>query len=93
MGHYNTNIGWYLFNMIPLTVIFNWLYLKSRYSVWPVMLFHGSTNVISSFIPTPMNVLGGAGDWMVLRGSVYWLIALALIIWIRGWLGYSGRGL
>ncbi len=53
MSHYNTNLGWYLFNLIPLTFLLNWLYLVSRKSVIPVMLFHASTNVIGRALYQP----------------------------------------
>jgi membrane protease YdiL (CAAX protease family) len=90
MGHYDTTFGWYLFNLIPLTYIFNWFYLKSRISIFPVMLFHASTNVIGSFLPTQMNVLNGLGAEIFLRGIVYWIMALVIIITTKGRLGYSG---
>jgi membrane protease YdiL (CAAX protease family) len=91
MDHYGTTFGWYLFNVVPLTFIFNWLYLTSRKSVFPVMLFHAGTNVISEFFPTPMSVLGGLSTYMVLRSAVYWAIALALIVLTRGRLGHDRR--
>ncbi len=87
MSHYDTSFGWYLFNLIPLTFILNWFYLKSRKSAIPVMLLHAGTNVIGSFLPTPMDVLGGLGTFMFLRGFVYWGIAITLIIVTRGRLG------
>jgi membrane protease YdiL (CAAX protease family) len=90
MGHYNTELGWYLFNVIPLTVFLNWFYLRSRGSVIPVALLHASTNVMSSFIPTPDLVLGGFGTWMVLRGLVYWAIAIVIIVATKGRLGWEG---
>jgi membrane protease YdiL (CAAX protease family) len=89
MPDYNTTFAWYLFNVIPLTFLLNWLYLRSRGSVIPVMLLHAGTNVISSFIPTPMVVLGGLGSFMVLRGLVYWAIAVALTVVTKGKLGYD----
>jgi membrane protease YdiL (CAAX protease family) len=91
MSHYNTTFGWYLFDILPLTAIFNWLYLRSRKSVIPVMLFHAGTNVIGDFFPTPTDVLGGLGSWMLLRGTVYWVMALAILIATKGWLGYHPR--
>jgi membrane protease YdiL (CAAX protease family) len=91
MGHYDTTFGWYLFNVLPLTVLLNWFYLKSRGSVIPVMLLHAGTNVISSFIPTPEDVLGGQGTYMLLRGVVYWGIAIVLLIVTRSRLGYPIR--
>ena len=78
MNRYETNILWYSFNLIPLTFLFNWFYQKSNGSIWPVMLFHAGTNVIGSYIPTPMNVLGIPGDFMIIRGIVYWIMAAVL---------------
>ena len=78
MASYETNILWYAFNLIPLTFLFNWFYQKSRASIWPVMLFHAGTNVIGSYIPTPMNVLGIPGDFMIMRGIVYWIMVVVL---------------
>jgi membrane protease YdiL (CAAX protease family) len=89
MSHYDTTFGRYLFNVIPLTFIFNWLYLRSRKSVIPVMLFHAGTNVIGNFVPTPMDVLGGVGTYMVLRGFVYWGIAITLTVVTKGRLGWD----
>jgi membrane protease YdiL (CAAX protease family) len=88
MNRYDTTLGWYLFNILPLTVICNWLYLRSRSSVIPVMLFHAGTNVVGDFFPTPTDVLGGLGTWMVLRGAVYWVMAIAILLLTRGGLGY-----
>jgi membrane protease YdiL (CAAX protease family) len=89
MGHYSTSIGWYLLNLVPLTFIFNWLYLKSNQSVIPVMLFHASTNVIGDFIPTPQETLNGFGNYMVFRSAVYWILALVILIYTKGRLSYK----
>jgi len=90
---YDTTFGWFLFNGIPLTVIFNWFYLKSRGSVIPVMLLHAGTNAIGNYIPTPMVVLGGYGTEMFLRGSVYWVMAIVLVIMSRGRLGVDSTNI
>ena len=92
LSQYGTTFGWYLFNLIPLTVVLNWFYLKSRKSVVPVMLLHASTNVIGNLIPTPMVVLGGLGTYMVLRGLVYWAMAIVIVVLTRGRLGYQSTG-
>ena len=91
MDQRNTTFAWYLFDVIPLTFILNWVYLKSRKSVVPVMLLHAGTNVIQVFIPTPMDVLGGFGAFMFLRGLVYWGIAIVLLIVTKGRLGYASE--
>jgi membrane protease YdiL (CAAX protease family) len=87
LSHYGTTFGWYLFNLIPLTVIYNWFYLKSRGSVIPVMLLHAGTNMIGNFIPIPMVVLGGLGTEVFLRGLVYWVMAIVIVILTKGRLG------
>ncbi len=89
LSEYGTTFGWYLFNLIPLTVVLNWLYLKSRKSVVPVMLLHARTNVIGNLVPTPMVVLGGFGTYMVLRGLVYWATAIVIAILSKGRLGFQ----
>jgi len=88
MRDYQTNIFWYAFNLIPLTFLFNWFYQKSRGSIWPVMLFHAGTNVIGSFIPAPLNLPEIWNDFIALRGIVYWLMAIVLIVvtW-KNWFG------
>jgi membrane protease YdiL (CAAX protease family) len=91
MSHYDTTFGLYLFNVIPFTFIHNWLYLKSRKSVIPVMLLHAGANVISVFIPTPVDVLGGLGTYMFLRSIVYWGITIVLLFVTRGRLGYTSQ--
>jgi membrane protease YdiL (CAAX protease family) len=87
MANYDTSFGWYLLNIVPLTVILNWFYLKSRWNVIPVMLLHASTNVIGNILPTPTDVLDGLGTFMFLRAVVYWAIAIFLIIATKGRLG------
>jgi membrane protease YdiL (CAAX protease family) len=89
LSHYGVTFGWYLFNLIPLTVIFNWFYLKSRGSVIPVMLLHAGVNAIANFVPTPDVVLGGLGSFTFLRGLVYWAMAIILVIVTKGSLGYE----
>jgi len=88
MHHYGTTFAWYLFNVVPLTFLLNWFYLISRRSILPVMLLHAGTNVIGSFLPTPTDVLGGLGTYMFLRGIVYWIIAVALLIATKARLGH-----
>lgn len=89
MGNYQTNIFRYAFNLIPLTFLFNWFYLRSRGSVWPVMLFHAGTNVIGSFIPAPMNLSGIWSDFIFLRGIVYWI--MAAVLFAATWKYWTGR--
>jgi membrane protease YdiL (CAAX protease family) len=91
MSQYDTTFGWYLFNLIPLTFVLNWFYLKSRLNVIPVMLLHASTNVIGNIFPTPTDVLDGVGTYMVIRGIVYWAMAIVIIIATKGRLGHDPK--
>lgn len=86
-SHYGTTFGWYLFNLLPLTIILNWFCIKSRWSVIPVIFLHASTNVIENFIPMPMRVLGAIGTSIFLRGMVYWGMAIVIVIFTKGRLG------
>lgn len=89
MDHYQTTFIIYAFNVIGLTFLLNWFYLRSRKSIIPVMLLHAGTNVIGDFFPTPMVLLNGSATFMVLRGMVYWAIAITLIVITKGRLGYD----
>ncbi len=89
MDSYGTDFLTYTFNVVGLTVILNWFWFRSRGCVIPVMLVHAGTNVIGRYVPTPDDVLEGAGTFMVLRGVVYWVLALAIIIATRGRLGFE----
>ena len=93
MKYYDTTFGMYLFNLVGLTFIIDWLCFKSRNSVIPVMLFHAGTNVIGSFVPTPIDVLDGLGTFMFLRGIVYWVVAIVLLIMTKGWLGFKPKNI
>jgi len=87
LSHYGDTFGWYLFNLLPLTVLLNWFYLKSRGSVIPVMFLHASTNIIENFVPMPMVLVDGIGTSTVLRGMVYWAMAVVILIFTKCRLG------
>ena len=89
MDNYGTNFLTYTFNVVGLTIILNWFWFRSRGCVIPVMLVHAGTNVIGRYIPTPEDVMDGAGTFMVLRGIIYWILALVIIVMTKGSLGYS----
>ena len=55
------------------------------------MLLHAGTNVIGSFLPTPVDVLGGLGTYVFLRGLIYWSITIVILIGTKGKLGYDPR--
>lgn len=52
---------------------------------------HAGVNVIGNFVPTPMIVLGGLGTEVFLRGSVYWAMAIVLVILTKSRLGVDSN--
>ncbi|TFH18061.1 CPBP family intramembrane metalloprotease [Candidatus Bathyarchaeota archaeon] len=89
MSYYGTTFGWYLFEVIPLTFILNWFYLKSHQSVIPVMFLHAGTNMIYHFIPAPAQVLLGFAAFIPIRGVVYWGMAIVILVGTKGRLGFA----
>lgn len=79
----------FLLSVLGLSIIMTWLYYKSSMSIFPVMLFHQATNAIGSYFPTPTAIFPGWDDWQILRGGVYWLIAIVLLIATKGRLGVA----
>ena len=55
------------------------------------MLLHAGTNVINNFVPTPDVLLSGLGTFTVLRGMVYWAMAIVLVILTKGRLGANSN--
>jgi hypothetical protein len=51
------------------------------------MLLHAGVNAIANYVPTPDVVLSGLGSYTVLRGLVYWVMAIVLVILTKGRLG------
>lgn len=79
-------------SVLGLSVIMTWLFYRSRMSVIPVMLFHQATNNVSDAFSMPTDLIEGVDDWQILRGVVYWVFAIILLIITRGRLGYRESG-
>ena len=91
MDSYDTSVLMYFFNLTGLTFVFNWFYFRSKGCNIPLMLFHAATNVLGRYIPTPDDVLGGVGTFMMLRGIIYWAAAIVIIVATRGRIGCGER--
>lgn len=87
----NSSFVWFLFNVPGLSIIMTWLFLAPGRSVIPAMLFHGATNVIGSYFQMETDVVAGAPDFFVLRGAVYWAIAIVLLLATKGRLGLEEK--
>ena len=83
------SLAWVLLSVIGLSIIMTWLYLRSKGSVIPAMLLHQGTNHIGNYFRQTTDVLPGVDDWQILRGAVYWIVAVAVLVWTKGRLGGS----
>lgn len=79
----------FLFSVGGLSIIMTWLFYRSKLNVIPVMLFHQATNQVQILFPTPDEIIPGVDDWQILRGIVYWIFAVVLLLATRGRLGYT----
>jgi len=68
---------------LSLSVVITFFYNKTGGSVWPAILIHGGTNVVSKSVSGPVNRLVGFD----LRTLILFLIAMFIIIWTGPKLG------
>ncbi len=68
---------------LSLSVVITFFYNKTGGSIWPAILIHGGTNVVSKSISSPVNHLVGFD----LRTLILFLIAVFIIIWAGPGLG------
>ncbi|MFC2164700.1 CPBP family intramembrane glutamic endopeptidase [Acidobacteriota bacterium] len=68
---------------LSLSVVITFFYNKTGGSVWPAILIHGGTNVVSKSISGPVNRLVGFD----LRTLILFLMAMFIIIWAGPRLG------
>ncbi len=91
IDYYGSNFLWFSFDVIGLSFIMSWLYFNSRWSVWPVMLLHAGTNIISSFTPTSGLIFEIEDSFSLVRGVIYWVLALIIILFTKGKLGINSK--
>ena len=81
---------WLLIYCIPLSMIFAWLYYKSKRSIIPVMLLHAGTNVVFMYFPMESRIFDSVDDeFTLIKTIVYFLFAVILLITTKGSLGYK----
>ncbi|MBN2432428.1 MAG: CPBP family intramembrane metalloprotease [Acidobacteria bacterium] len=68
-------LGLFLLEVIPLSVVFSWLYINSRGSILLVVLFHFVTNGVVQIL----NIPGAPSLWAIYVG-LYWLLAAGIIV-------------
>lgn len=49
--------------LIPMAIIFTWLYNRSGGDLWMVMIFHGCMNTFPFFLPNAQAALGVIFVW------------------------------
>jgi membrane protease YdiL (CAAX protease family) len=68
-------LGLFLLEVIPLTILFSWLYINGRGSILLVVLFHFVANAVVEVLSIP----GSTSLWAVYVG-VNWLLAVLIAI-------------
>lgn len=65
-------MGLFLLEVIPLSVLFSWLYINSRGSILVVVLYHLVANVVVEVL----NIPGSPSLWAIYVGTTWLLVAL-----------------
>lgn len=87
-GGDNQPFIWLVIYCIPLSMIFTWLYYRSRKSILPVMLLHAGSNVVSQYFPMNSRVFENVNDeYTLIKAGLYLFIAIILLISTKGTLG------
>lgn len=70
-----------MFIVVPMTIMFTWVYNNTKESLAIAVLFHTSHNTASWLVPI-MPGLTGTGDLMafILYVALTWIAALTLVI-------------
>lgn len=67
--------GLFLLEVIPLSILFSWLYTNSRGSILLVVLYHLAYNVVTYVLSIP----GSRSLWMIYVG-LNWLLAALIVV-------------
>lgn len=67
-------LGLFLLEVIPLTILFSWLYINSRGSILLVVLYH----LVSNTVVYVLNIPGSHSLWAIYVG-LNWLLAAIVI--------------
>jgi membrane protease YdiL (CAAX protease family) len=70
---------WYIYNVIPFTIIVTWVYNNTNESLLLVALFHTASNVSDWMVPTMPTVSNATGIRpFIILGTIVWITALAI---------------
>jgi membrane protease YdiL (CAAX protease family) len=71
---------WYLYGILPTTVILTWVYNNTSGSILLAVLFHTANNVADWIVPTSPAVTGiGTIRPYVIQGTLAWIVALCVV--------------
>jgi membrane protease YdiL (CAAX protease family) len=68
-------LGLFLLEVIPLSILFSWLYINSRGSILLVVLYH----LVSNTLVYVLNIPGSPSLWAVYIG-LHWLLAALVVV-------------
>jgi membrane protease YdiL (CAAX protease family) len=67
-------LGLFLMEVIPMTILFSWVYINSRGSILLVVLYH----LVGNAVVTVLNIPGSRSLWAVYVG-LNWLLAVLVV--------------
>ena len=80
-GQHGLNFGWYAGALIGLAMIYTWLFVKSKGSILPAIIFHGGFNAAGEWMPAFSVEAAGLifkADSFAIPGAVILVFALAI---------------
>ena len=72
---------WYMFLVIPLTIIFTWVYNNTKGSLLIAVLFHTASNTADWLVPITPGLTSASGIIpFILSGVLLWIVAIIVVI-------------
>lgn len=72
---------WYMFMVIPFTIIFTWVYNNTKGSLLIAVLFHTASNTADWLVPIMPSSTSASGMIpFILTGVLLWIVAITVII-------------
>ena len=71
---------WYMFSIIPFTIIFTWVYNNTKGSLLIAVLFHTASNTADWLVPILPDLTSASGiRSYILHGGLMWIVAIIVV--------------
>jgi len=84
--------GWFLFDIIAMSILFTWIFVNTRGSLLIAVLLHASNNLAALFLPILPPAAADTKVFFIVI-ALKWLLALAILAanGTNGWGSFSGE--